>query len=502
MEQRVGTRLDVQVGSIRFTSDHDPSARSLIRRVLDATGIVEVARTIGGTLPELVVAAGVTREALGLVQSLSHGGLVRVLAVMTAPGASASEASWRLVGAGASDVVAWDMTAAGAADVIAAKLERWAAIDAIAASDAVRDSLVGEGPEWMVLLREIVEVARFTDASVLITGESGTGKELVARLIHDLDPRPTKGDLVVLDCTTVVPTLSGSEFFGHEKGAYTGATATRDGAFAMADGGTLFLDEVGDLQVPLQAELLRGIQEGMYKRVGSNTWRATRFRLVCATNRDLRVDQEAGRFRSDLFYRIAEWQFHLPALRERTADIPLLTRAFLRQAHPAGAVLAIDEPVARLLASREYPGNIRDLRQFVYRISKRHVGSGPITVGDVPPGERLPVSSEPTRVPAGVPTDQGTDDLDLSIDRHAAFNAAARAAVEAGKTLAEIKEQAVEAAIEAAMASEGTTSGAAQRLGVTVRALQLRKAAGRAAPGSAPIARPVDDPEPGRPAHR
>ncbi len=133
----------------------------------------------------------------------------------------------------------------------------------------------------------MVEIARFTDAAVLITGESGTGKERMAQLIHELDPRPKKGRLVVLDCSTVVPSLSGSEFFGHEKGAFTGASAPRSGAFELADGGTLFLDEVGELAVPLQAELLRVIQEGTFKRVGSNTWRRSAFRLVCATNRDL-----------------------------------------------------------------------------------------------------------------------------------------------------------------------------------------------------------------------
>ena len=123
---------------------------------------------------------------------------------------------------------------------------------------------------------------------MLVTGESGTGKERVAQLIHELDPRPNKGKLVVLDCSTVVPSLSGSEFFGHEKGAFTGAAAAREGAFELANGGTLFLDEVGELTVALQAELLRVIQEGTFKRVGSNMWRKSTFRLVCATNRDVR----------------------------------------------------------------------------------------------------------------------------------------------------------------------------------------------------------------------
>ena len=158
----------------------------------------------------------------------------------------------------------------------------------------------------------------------------------MARLIHRLDGRPGKKKLIVLDCATVVPSLSGSEFFGHEKGAFTGAAGPRDGAFALADGGTLFLDEAR-LPPNLQAELLRVIQEGMYKRVGSNTWRTTNFRLVSATNRDLVEDQEAGRFRLDLYYRIAAWQFRLPSLRERRDDIELLAQNFLSRSCANGA---------------------------------------------------------------------------------------------------------------------------------------------------------------------
>src|SRR5678816_4688946 len=139
----------------------------------------------------------------------------------------------------------------------------------------------------------------------LIAGESGTGKELVARLIHALDRREPKGPFVVLDCTTVSPELAGSEFFGHERGAFTTAVTAREGAFAMADGGTLFLDEVGELPLALQAELLRVIQERVYKRVGSNTWKQADFRLVCATNRDLAAEEAKGNFRLDLFHRIA-----------------------------------------------------------------------------------------------------------------------------------------------------------------------------------------------------
>jgi transcriptional regulator with GAF, ATPase, and Fis domain len=218
----------------------------------------------------------------------------------------------------------------------------------------------------------------------------------------------------------------------------------------------------------------------MYKRVGSNTWRMTGFRLVCATNRDLRVEQEAGRFRSDLFYRIAEWQFHLPPLRERTADIPLLTRTFLRRTHPAGGGPAIDAAVLRLISERDYPGNIRDLRQFVQRIAKRHVGDGPITVGDVPPRERTAHEPRPMASWAVGPGFGGATEAEPKGRVEAEeFDRAVRAAIDRGASLAEVKRRAADAAIRAVLAEEPTIARAAERLGVTTRALQLRQAADR-----------------------
>jgi transcriptional regulator with GAF, ATPase, and Fis domain len=233
---------------------------------------------------------------------------------------------------------------------------------------------------------------------VLITGESGTGKERVAQLIHELDPRPNKRRLVVLDCSTVVPSLSGSEFFGHERGAFTGASSSREGAFELADGGTLFLDEVGELPVTLQAELLRVIQEGTFKRVGSNTWRRSAFRLVCATNRDLAAEKARGTFRNDFYYRIAGCTLHLPSLRERSEDILPLFRHFFRQLHPDRQPPALEGAVRDLLVNRSYPGNVRDLRSLVLRIIHRHLGAGFVTVGDIPDQER-PGSAQPAAWP-------------------------------------------------------------------------------------------------------
>lgn len=385
----------------------------------------------------------------------------RILVLAADPGALDRAGPWRLLQAGASDVLTWGDARETPAQV-SVRLERWAAVDEVVSSPLVRDHLVGETSTWKALLRRAVEVARFGDASMLITGETGTGKELLARLVHTLDARSDKRDLVVLDCTTVVPTLSGSEFFGHERGAFTGAVASRDGAFALADRGTLFLDEVGELSLGLQSELLRVIQEGTYKRVGSDTWRRTDFRLICATNRDLLEAQEAGTFRRDLYFRLAAWSGRMPPLRERREDIQVLARHFLAQVRPDGDDLELDGFVMQLFMDREYPGNVRDLRQLIARIAQRHVGSGPITAGDVPPEDR-PVS---VAAPGGWP--------DEELER------AIRHAVELGIPLREIGAGAADAAVQIALTREGgSVRRAARRLGVSERALQLRRARGR-----------------------
>lgn len=337
--------------------------------------------------PGIVVFDKPTVEVREWIRAASRCGLERVVALATLPRHGCHDDDWALLAAGAADVLSWDPGAHPAAQ-LAARFERWAQVDALVASPAVRDRLVGHSPAWIGVLRRLVEVACFTDLPVLLMGETGTGKELVARMIHDLDARPDKARFVVLDCTTVVPSLSGSEFFGHDKGAYTGATSPREGAFALANKGTLFLDEVGELPPPLQAELLRVIQEGTYKRVGSNVWNKTRFRLVCATNRDLVEEQRAGRFRSDLFFRIAGCRARLPALRERTADIPALVDCFFRQVRPAQPPPLLDPEVRGFLLARAYPGNIRDLKHVVTCMSHRHVGPGPVTIGDIPEDAR------------------------------------------------------------------------------------------------------------------
>ena len=410
--------------------------------------------------PGLLFFTEVTAPLCEFVRAASRHGLERLLAISLSPAATAGGGAWRLLREGAADVFAWDHSADPALEV-AARFERWGEIDRLLESPMVRNHLAGESAAWIRALRHVVEVAHFTEAPVLIVGESGTGKELVARLIHALDARPRKRDLVVLDCTTVVPELSGSEFFGHERGAFTGAVAARDGAFALADGGTLFLDEVGELSLGLQAELLRVVQEHTYKRVGSNAWQRTDFRLQCATNRDLLREEADGRFRRDFYFRIASWTCRLPPLRERVEDILPLARHFLEKVRPGDAP-ELDDEVRELLLGREYPGNVRDLKQLVTQMALRHVGPGPITVGDIPEKER-PENGAEAPVWCDPP-----------------FEQAIRRALALGAGLKEIGRAAEDAAERLALEAErGNLQRAADRLRITDRALQMRRAARR-----------------------
>ena len=273
-------------------------------------------------------------------------------------------------------------------ECIIEKIQRWRNIESILQSSIVKKTIVGESTLLKKLLRNIIEVTVYSAASVLILGERGTGKELIARLIHDLTSSQNKGSLVLVDCTTIKPELSGSEFFGHEKGSYTGADHTREGAFALANNGTLFLDEVGEMPLSMQAELLRVIQEGTYKKIGSNIWRQANFRLVCATNRNLETETETGNFRKDLYDRISLWKCYMPTLNERKEDIPLLVEFFFKKSFPE-TMPVVDDAVINYLQERNYPGNIRELQNLIKRICLRYVGKGPITLGDIPEYDRL-----------------------------------------------------------------------------------------------------------------
>jgi transcriptional regulator with GAF, ATPase, and Fis domain len=409
--------------------------------------------------PSLLLLTDYGQQSLAAVARLSRGGQRRlVVALAGEPGGP--QLDWQLLALGASEVLPWRQLLAQAS-ALCARLQRWRAIDEIVGSSLIRDNLIGSSPTWISLLRRVVEVARFTTAPILLLGESGTGKEMLARLIHTLDTRADKRELIVLDCTTVVPELSGSEFFGHDRGAFTNAHAARDGAFALAHHGTLFLDEVGELPLAMQAQLLRVVQEQTFKRLGSNIWQRTEFRLVCATNRDLWDEVDGGRFRRDLYYRLAGWVFRVPSLSNRREDILPLARHFLAAAFPELGEVDFAPSVSAWLQARDYPGNIRDLRQLVLRIGARHVGDSPIGLADIPEDER------PGTPPPALPW----PDLD--------FEEAIARAVSLGLGLREISRTASELAVQAAIRSHKTLHDAARSLGVTDRALQLRQASTR-----------------------
>jgi transcriptional regulator with GAF, ATPase, and Fis domain len=397
-----------------------------------------------------------TRWDTGLAALWTPAGTQQVLAICCEPTELPAGAMWEILAAGASDLLLWQAGETILPQVLA-RLQRWHEVDRLMASDRVRSCLVGQSAGWTRMLRGLVEVAAFTQSPVLITGETGTGKDLLAQAVHRL--HGGTGELTVVDCTTLSPELAGSELFGHERGAFTGAYSAREGAFAAADGGVLFLDEVGELPLPLQAQLLRVIQEQQYRRIGSNDWHPTRFRLVCATNRDLEAEVRRGAFRADLYYRIAAWRCRTPPLRERQGDILPLVQHFLRQL--AGHDCQLDPAVRQYLATRSYPGNVRDLRQTVARIWHRHIGPGPLTIGDVPPEER----------PGGVaywPDDEFTNAIGRAVDL--------------GFTLARIGQAATDTAIQLVLQQEDDNNQrAALRLGVTDRTLQLRRKARNAA---------------------
>jgi DNA-binding NtrC family response regulator len=230
-----------------------------------------------------------------------------------------------------------------------------------------RSALIGEGTAWRQALA-MVEAAAPVDAVVLITGESGTGKELLARRLHALSAR-SAGPFVKVNCAAVPLEIWESEFFGHRKGSFTGATADRDGRFQLADRGTLLLDEVGAMPREGQAKLLRAIQDGEFERLGDQQATRVDVRVIASTNSDLEAEVQSGRFRADLFYRLNVVRIAVPALRDRREDIPLLARHFAtlvgsRLGRPAPE---IEPATLARLAAYHWPGNVRELRNVIER---------------------------------------------------------------------------------------------------------------------------------------
>ncbi len=234
----------------------------------------------------------------------------------------------------------------------------------VAQGQAATQGLIGRSLEFQRMLTLVARVAP-SMATVLLLGESGTGKELVARAVHEASSRASRA-LVPVDCSSLPENLFESELFGHERGAFTGATSARGGLVEAASGGTLFLDEVGDIPLTMQVKLLRLLETGTYRRVGSTEQRHADIRVVSATHRNLDQMVAQGSFREDLYYRLSTFPIHLPALREHRDDIGLLAVALLTRVAPQRK-LGISEPAMQLLQAQDYPGNVRELRNLLER---------------------------------------------------------------------------------------------------------------------------------------
>lgn len=355
-----------------------------------------------------------------------------------------------LVKEGAFDYVAkpFDM------DDVVATLERALKIRAVVGENArLRrelegryrfDNLIGESEPFRDMLRQVTDVAG-SRATVLLQGESGTGKELVARAIHYNSPRRDM-PFVAVNCAAIPEQLIESELFGHIKGAFTGATGPREGRFTAANGGTLFLDEIADMPLAVQAKVLRAIQEQSFEPLGSSKSVKVDVRVVAATHKDLQKAITAGSFRADLYYRLAVFPIHLPALRERSGDIPLLAAHFLtRAAHDMGKrIVGLSPEAEAALLRYAWPGNIRELQNCMERAAI-------VTRGDlVNAADILMFGAEAPPAAADAPRSP-PNDLDAEIAR-----------IERDFVLAALKE------------TGGVQARAAERLGVSERSLWHR----------------------------
>jgi DNA-binding NtrC family response regulator len=260
-------------------------------------------------------------------------------------------------------------------------------------------SIIGKSPAMRRIFDLIRKVAP-TKASVLITGESGVGKEVIADAIHNLSPRRDK-PLIKVHCAALAESLLESELFGHEKGAFTGAQARKRGRFELADTGSLFLDEIGEINQSVQIKILRVLQDRKFERVGGESTMEVDVRFIAATNKDLKAEIAAGRFREDLYYRLNVVNIHVPPLRDRREDIPLLAATFLHEfSEENGKPIDGFEPRARqALYAYDWPGNVRELRNCI-ESSVVMASSRFITVDDLPPGPRSAQEKKEIHLPA------------------------------------------------------------------------------------------------------
>jgi two-component system, NtrC family, response regulator len=309
------------------------------------------------------------------------------------------------------------------------------------------ENLVGESPDMLSAFKAVEQVAS-SGASVLLLGESGTGKELFAQALHQNSPRRNK-PFVKVACAALPETLLESELFGHEKGSFTGATSMRAGRFEMADGGTLFLDEVGDIPPTVQVKLLRFLEQREFERVGGNRTFKVDVRIVAATHRDLQKKLQDGSFREDLYYRLNVIAIHIPSLRERSGDIPILAYHFLKRYAEANGkeMRGFSDDGLALLLQHSWPGNVRELENVVERA--------------------VILSSEPTLTPAHFPTLRR-----LAIAASAGGDGdGGRGISIPGSTMAELEREAILRTMEAV---GGSTSRAAALLHISARKIQYK----------------------------
>ncbi|MCR5563848.1 MAG: sigma-54 dependent transcriptional regulator [Desulfovibrio sp.] len=315
--------------------------------------------------------------------------------------------------------------------------------EALSSEDGEAGGMLGRSPAMCSVLDTIRTVAP-TEATVLITGESGTGKELAARALHGQSGRARKS-MVTVNCAALAESLLESELFGHEKGAFTGADKRRDGRFVQADGGTLFLDEIGEMPLPLQAKLLRALQQGEVQRVGSDVPVTVDVRVIAATNRDLARESSEGRFRQDLFFRLNVINIEMPPLRARPEDIPLLAMRFLGRFAEKNrkAVRGFTPRAMDALIRYPWPGNVRELENAVERAVI-------LAAGEMIDLAQLPAAVEASSVPPD-------DETKPAEDKAGALGLN-------GLTLDRVERLAIE---ETLRETEGNKSAAARRLGIT-----------------------------------
>jgi DNA-binding NtrC family response regulator len=307
------------------------------------------------------------------------------------------------------------------------------------------ENLVGESPSMLSAFKMVQQIAP-SSASLLLTGESGTGKELFAQALHQNSPRRAK-PFIKVACAALPETLLESELFGHEKGSFTGAAYTRAGRFELADGGTLFLDEIGDISPGVQVKLLRFLEEKEFERVGGNRTFKVDVRIVAATHRDLQKKLADGTFREDLYYRLNVIELHIPALRERAGDIPVLATHFLKRfADQNGKdIRGFTDDALALLLRHQWPGNVRELENAVERA--------------------VVLSTEPMLGPAYFPTLRRAAETVSSPDGEGP-----RVSIP-GSTMAELEREAILRTMEAV---GGSTSRAAELLQISPRKIQYK----------------------------